>query len=107
MKTFNKIFLLVTLASSLTLAPINSSHAVEASEVGYMAGSGFGSLIYTPIKFASALVIGIVGGLSLMGTVPADAQHHSVNIVKAGWSGDWWITPDHLRGEQSFEFMDL
>ncbi|MEE9412038.1 MAG: hypothetical protein V3V22_03190, partial [Methylococcales bacterium] len=98
MKKHHKLIALLALTCSLTLAPFSASQAVEASEAGYIVGSGFSSLIYTPIKFASALILGIPGGLSLMGTVPAGAEKHSIDIVKLGMSGDWWISPDHLRG---------
>ncbi|MEE9424721.1 MAG: hypothetical protein V3V18_07045 [Methylococcales bacterium] len=78
---------------------------MEASEIGYIAGSGFSSLIYTPLKFASALALGIPGALSLLGTVPANAEEQSIKIVKFGLSGDWWISPDHLSGTRPLRFF--
>ena len=101
----NKIIILFFLTCSLTLAPIRTSQAMEASDIGYIVGSGFSSLIYTPIKFASALALGIPGALSLLGTVPTNTEEQSINIVKLGLSGDWWISPDHLRGTRSFRFF--
>ncbi|MEE9346065.1 MAG: hypothetical protein V3U88_10715 [Methylococcales bacterium] len=101
----HKLIVLLALICSLTLAPINASQAMEASEIGYIAGSSIGSLIYTPIKFASALMLGIPGGLSLMGTAPVGAEKHSIDIVKLAMSGDWWISPDHFRGTKPFRFF--
>ncbi len=63
-------------------------------------------MIYTPIKFASALLLGITGGLSLMGTIPAGVEQKSIDIVKTGVSGDWWVSPEHLRGTRRFRFID-
>ncbi|GEM_PF-3201211 len=107
MKKINRNIIAYTFVLALILMPLNKGLAASASEVGYIAGSGFTSLIYTPIKFASALFLGIIGGLSLLGTVPAGVQDHSAAIVKTGYSGDWWISPSHLRGERPFIPIEL
>jgi len=73
----NKILAPFVLTCLLTLAPLCTSQAMENSEIGYIAGSGFSSLIYTPLKFASALALRIPGALSLLGTVPANAEEQS------------------------------
>ncbi len=124
---------LLSLTCSLTLVSISTSQAAlapvddkkqpveapktndetskasdETSEVNSyiaIAGSGFSSLIYTPMKFVSALLMGIGGGLSLIGTVPTGTEKNSIDIVKLGMSGDWWITPDHIRGTSPFNFI--
>ncbi|MEE9424722.1 MAG: hypothetical protein V3V18_07050 [Methylococcales bacterium] len=125
MKKYNKLIILLSLTCSLTLISIGASQAaIEAIEdkqqpaeaskasngstvVDYLAiaGSGFGSLLYTPIKFASALILGITGGLSLIGTVPTGSEKNSIDIVKLGISGDWWVSPDHVRGTTPLKFM--
>ena len=97
MKKLNKRFVIFIFSCSLILSPFSISHAQAESNAGYIAGSGFSSLIYTPIKIASALLLGITGGLSLMGTIPAGAEQKSIDIVKTGMSGDWWISPEHLQ----------
>ena len=100
-----KYIAVIALGVSLSLAPLAGAQASAAADAGYYVGSGFGSLLYTPIKFASAIFMGVSGGLSLMGTVPAGAEQHSIDFVKLGMSGDWWISPDHLRGERPLQFM--
>jgi hypothetical protein len=125
MKKYNKLIILLSLACSLTLASIGASQAAieviedkqqpaevskasdDSAVADYLAiaGSGFSSLLYTPIKFASALILGITGGLSLIGTVPTGSEKNSIDIVKLGISGDWWVSPDHLRGTTPFNFM--
>jgi hypothetical protein len=132
MKKYNKLIILLSLTCSLTLVSIGASQAAieviedkqqpaegkqqpaEASKASNgstvldylaIAGSGFGSLLYTPIKFASALILGITGGLSLIGTVPTGSEKNSIDIVKLGISGDWWVSPDHVRGTTPLKFM--
>lgn len=106
MKKFKKHLILWLLCGTLTLSPIAISQARAETGVGYVAGSAFSSLIYTPIKFASALIMGIGGGLSLMGTIPAGAEQESIKIVKTGMSGDWWVSPEHLSGRRQFKFIE-
>jgi len=125
MKKYNKLIILFSLTYLLILVSIGASQAaIEAIEdkqqptevskasnnttADYLAiaGSGFGSLLYTPIKFASALILGITGGLSLIGTVPTGSEKNSIDIVKLGMSGDWWVSPDHVRGTTPLKFME-
>ncbi|MEE9396949.1 MAG: hypothetical protein V3V31_08040 [Methylococcales bacterium] len=104
MKKLKEFIPIVILTLTLILTPINVSHAVETSEMGYIAGSGFTSLIYTPIKGAFALLLGVTGGLSLMATVPANKSDISIELVNLGFGGDWWVSPDHLRGKRDLKF---
>ncbi len=106
MKKLKKIVFSSLLISSLSVAPLTATQASGVEEAGYITGSVFSSLLYSPIKLASAAILGVTGGLSLMGTVPTETEEHSVNIVKLGMSGDWWVSPEHLRGNDSLRFME-
>lgn len=101
-----KIFAILTLCLSLMIVPLTEVRAEGAADIGYAVGSGFGTLIYTPLKLASAVFMGVTGGISLMGTVLAGAEQHSIDFVKLGMSGDWWVAPDHLSGDRQFHFME-
>lgn len=88
------------------ITPLTEARAEGAADIGYAIGSGFGTLIYTPLKLASALFMGVTGGISLMGTVLAGAEQQSIDFVKLGMSGDWWVAPEHVRGTRAFHFME-
>ncbi|MCK5829197.1 MAG: hypothetical protein KAH20_02740 [Methylococcales bacterium] len=106
MKIFRLFFTVLGLIFILFFAPLKTSHANENSgtDYGYIAGSGFTSLIYTPLKGAYALLMGVTGGLSLMATMPANKSDISLDLVNLGIGGDWWVSPDHLRGNRPLHF---
>jgi hypothetical protein len=93
---------MLLLASLLTFAP---PKPVQAADVPGWIGAGFCSLIYTPMKTAFALLMGITGGLSMIATVPAGDTSASAQIVKWGMYGDWLIRPDHLYGQSPVRFV--
>ncbi len=99
MKKFIAPMLLITMLGVTPAKPVNASEVVE------WAGAGFCSLLYTPLKTAFGLLMGITGGLSMIATVPADETATSAQIVKWGLYGDWLIRPDHLRGESPVRFV--
>ncbi|MCI0653656.1 MAG: hypothetical protein L0Y39_04160 [Methylococcaceae bacterium] len=101
MKKF-KILSIAFFALLLALSPVNQSHA---SNAGAWVGAGFCSLIYTPVKTAFAILMGVTGGLSLIATVPAGDTSASAQIVKWGMFGDWLIRPDHLSGQSDIKFV--
>jgi len=101
-----KNFAILTLSLFLMITPLTEARAEGAADIGYAIGSGFGTLIYTPLKLASAVFMGFTGGISLMGTVLAGAEQQSIDFVKLGMSGDWWVAPKHLRGDEQFHFME-
>ncbi len=78
---------------------------VHAADVSGWVGAGICSLIYTPVKTAFALLMGITGGLSMIATVPAGDTSASAQIVKWGMYGDWLIRPDHLYGQNPVRFV--
>ncbi|MGH8500789.1 MAG: hypothetical protein ACRERV_18545 [Methylococcales bacterium] len=98
----SKILSIASLVFLLALSPVKQSHA---SNAGAWVGAGFCSLIYTPVKTAFAILMGVTGGLSLIATVPAGDTSASAQIVKWGLYGDWLIRPDHLSGQNSIKFV--
>ena len=74
---------------------------VEWDEVGMWTGAGFASLIYTPLKLVTCVVLGIGGGLSYAVTAPMDNMELSEEILAWGYNGDWMIRPEHLLLEET------
>lgn len=99
-----QLFAAFFLSAVLVIAPVQQCYA-DAGQVGWWTGAGFCSLLYTPVKTAFALLMGITGGLSMIGTVPSGDTHVSTQIVKWGMYGDWLIRPDHLRGQSPVQFV--
>jgi len=99
-----KIIKACFLSTLLMFTPVQKSYA-NSDQVGWWIGAGFTSLLYTPVKTAFALLMGITGGLSMMGTVPSGDAEVSEQIVKWGMYGDWIIRPDHLQGYSPVNFV--
>ncbi|MGH8547943.1 MAG: hypothetical protein ACRERU_04985 [Methylococcales bacterium] len=97
-----KILSTVSLVFFFVLTPLKQSHAADAA--GWV-GAGICSVLYTPVKTAFALLMGITGGLSMIATVPAGDTKASAQIVKWGMYGDWLIRPDHLYGQNPVKFI--
>ena len=92
------------LSTLLFFAPVQKSYA-NSDQVGWWIGAGFTSLLYTPVKTAFALLMGITGGLSMIGTVPSGDTDVSIQLVEWGMYGDWLIRPDHLQGHSPVQFV--
>ena len=104
MSSSKRIMTVFFLSIVLTFLPVQKSYAND-NQVGWWIGAGFTSLLYTPVKTAFALLMGITGGLSMMGTVPSGDADVSTQIVKWGMYGDWIIRPDHLQGYSPVQFV--
>jgi hypothetical protein len=104
MPSRKKIITACFLSTLLMFIPVQKSYA-NSDQVGWWIGAGFTSLLYTPVKTAFALLMGITGGLSMMGTVPSGDTEVSEQIVKWGMYGDWIIRPDHLQGYNPVNFV--
>ncbi len=66
-------------------------------------GSGALSVLYTPAKLAYAGLGGIFGGLAYL--VTGGDQQVTDTIWKATLEGDYYVTPEHLNGDDSIQFM--
>ncbi len=104
MPSSKRIITAFFLSTLLMFTPVQKSYA-NSDEIGWWVGAGFTSLLYTPVKTAFALLMGITGGLSMMGTVPSGDTEVSEQIVKWGMYGDWIIRPDHLQGYSPVNFV--
>ncbi len=104
MPSIKRIITVFFLSSILMITPVQKSYA-NNDQIGLWTGAGFCSLLYTPVKTAFALLMGITGGLSMMGTVPSGDTNVSIQMVKWGMYGDWIIRPDHLQGYSPVKFV--
>ena len=104
MKPPKRIITAFFLSTLLLFLPVQKSYA-NSNQTGWWIGAGVTSLVYTPLKTAFALVLGITGGLSMIGTVPSGDTDVSIQIVKWGMYGDWIIRPDHLQGFSPVKFV--
>ncbi|GJL56214.1 MAG: hypothetical protein NPIRA02_33460 [Nitrospirales bacterium] len=85
--------------ASSTEPPVRS----ESDSVGAQVASGALSILYTPVKLVYAGLGGIFGGLAYVLTGGDEATAHT--IWTASVDGDYFLTPSHLRGDSSVQFM--
>ena len=104
MKHPKKLIKVSSLSLFLIFAPMQQCYA-NTNQAGWWVGAGFCSLLYTPLKTAFALLMGVTGGLTMMATVPSGDTNVSTQIVKWGMYGDWLIRPDHLLGYSPVKFV--
>ena len=93
-------------AAFLTCALVAAPAAAEQSthsEAMTGAGSALCSLIYGPVKIVYALGGGVVGGLAWL--FSAGDSDVAGSIWTASFRGDYVVTPNHLNGEDSLEFV--
>ena len=69
---------------------------------GLGAASALSTLIYGPIKVASAITGLIVGGLSY--PLSGGDSDVMMKVINTSVRGDYVVTPAHLRGEQPLQF---
>ncbi len=74
-----------------------------ASEAGIGATSAIASLIYGPAKISYSLMGVVFGGIA-WGLSGGDTEVLSA-VVSPAIRGDYVITPSHIRGERSIEFI--
>lgn len=93
----------VLAASPVRAESDSSSDDVVASGAGMSAVAALCSLIYAPVKVAYAAGGSIVAGLgyALSGGDEAVARP----ILNAALRGDYFVTPEQLRGEKPIEFI--
>lgn len=75
----------------------------EDSSLGLQIASGALSVVYLPFKATYAVLGGFFGGLAYVLTAGNETVAHS--IWDASWGGTYWLTPQHLRGDQPVYFM--
>jgi hypothetical protein len=66
-------------------------------------GAGICTIVYTPLKVAYALTALPMAGLVYMWSVGNTEM--TGRVVRSGTLGNFVITPEHLRGKQSLDFV--
>jgi len=107
-RSFRSVRLVVAaggLAAAIALVPAGA----RADDGGTPEGAGMGAasmlatLLYGPAKLVYATTGGIVGGLAY-GLTGGNADV-AVPILESSLYGDYYLTPEQLRGEKSIEFV--
>jgi len=79
-----------------------SSLNSEKSSLGLQVASGALSILYTPLKVVYAGMGGLVGGLAYVLT--AGNEQTAQTIWDSSLEGDYWVTPQHLKGNEPLNF---
>lgn len=93
------------LATAVALAPASALAEDTATPegAGMGAASMLATLLYGPAKLVYATTGGIVGGLAY-GLTGGNADV-AMPILESSVYGDYYVTPDQLRGEKPLEFV--
>lgn len=79
-----------------------NSEASDDSSLGLQIASGALSILYTPVKVVYAGVGGLFGGFVYL--VTAGNEPAAQSVWDASLKGDYWLTPDHLQGNEPVRF---
>lgn len=96
------------LVSALLTAP-GAARAAESEDSSPVTKFFFGlsaavcTLVYTPLKIGYALSSIPMSGLVYMWSVGNTEM--SERVMRSGTQGNWVITPEHLRGQRSLDFV--
>ncbi len=82
-----------------TVEPLSSK---EDPSLGLQVGSGVLSILYSPFKVVYAGLGGLMGGLAYLLT--AGNEHTAQSVWDASLRGTYWLTPDHLQGNEVIQF---
>src|SRR5262249_30049944 len=85
-------------------APSWAEPAAEEStpqQVAYGAGSGLGTLVYSPLKASFCILGAIASGF----TLPVAGPETAGKVVGTTCRGTWVITPDVLRDRERVDFI--
>ena len=74
----------------------------DGSSVGLQIASGALSILYAPIKVTYAIFGGFFGGFAYILT--AGNESVAQTVWDASLQGDYWVTAEHLRGEDPIQF---
>jgi type IV secretory pathway VirB2 component (pilin) len=95
------LVLVFVVATSPGLAQAQQQEATWENG-GLGAASAICSLVYGPVKVATAILGLVVGGLSYpLSGGDADV---TMRVINTSVRGDYVVTPSHLRGERPLEF---
>ncbi|GJL68772.1 MAG: hypothetical protein NPIRA06_14070 [Nitrospirales bacterium] len=83
-------------------ADAENSGTSDDSSLGLQVASGALSILYTPVKVVYAGVGGIFGGFVYL--VTAGNERAAQSVWDGSLKGDYWLTPDHLQGNEPVRF---
>ena len=86
-----------------TLSAVPARAAGPGEEYGVGTACVFANLIYGPVKFLYATGGALVAGAAY--AFSGGDEDVARPVVNAALRGDYVITPDHLRGKKSLEFI--
>ena len=93
-------------ALAVALAPLPSAADEDrgmASEAGIGVLAALGTLVYGPVKIVYA-ALGVVFGGASWGLSAGDNEVFEA-VITPSVRGDYVLTPKHLRGERTLEFV--
>lgn len=97
----------VALLVGVVVLGVSPAPALAEESVGVSAGLGIGSalcsLVYAPTKILYAVGGGIIGGFAWLFSAGDNAVASAV--ITPAVRGDYVVTPAHLTGDQSLEFI--
>ena len=73
------------------------------SSLGIKVASGALTILYAPLKIVYAGLGGIFGGLAWV--VTGGNMEVSQTVWDSSIKGDYWISPEHLQGEEPLRFQ--
>ena len=79
------------------------SNVVIASDAGTSAAAAICSIFYAPVKVAYAVGGSIIAGLGYL--VSGGDKEVVDPILNASVRGDYWLTPEQIRGDKPIEFI--
>ncbi|MCA9500835.1 MAG: hypothetical protein KC588_16700 [Nitrospira sp.] len=79
-----------------------NSGTTDDSSLGLQIASGALSILYTPVKVVYAGVGGLFGGFVYLLT--AGNEQAAQSVWDASLKGTYWLTPDHLQGNEPVRF---
>lgn len=101
MKRVRTLVLVVAILGAAVGPAGAESKESTAQQVGYGAGSFFGTLLYAPAKAGYCVLGAVTSGL----TLPFGGPPTAGKVVTAACGGTWVITPATLKGKEQVKFV--
>lgn len=79
-----------------------NSETSDDPSLGLQVASGALSVLYVPVKVVYAGLGGVIGGMVYL--VTAGNESAAQSVWDASFKGDYWLTPDHLQGNEPVHF---
>lgn len=110
MKTIMIQTVVVLIAVAVCLTPVagaepGTSGENTAADVGLGVASFLASVPYGAVKVSTAIVGGVVGGLTYL--LSGFDRKAADSVWYTTMDGDYVVTPDHLRGKKDLRFTGV